>query len=165
MTTTEKFRKTAKGVLTNSYSHQKNRHKVSYSLCELHEMFLKNKRFLRLFKEWEDSNYERKRRPVIDRIDCMKGYDLSNIQILTAHENRYKQNMELRRIRARKIGMYFESRLVKTFKSVSAAVKETGLNQANISSCLTGRRKTAGGHTWKYELNIHQHPELLEATK
>ncbi len=37
--------------------------------------------------------------------------------------------------------------IVETFESVKAAMKSTGLT--NISHCLTGRNKTAGGFIWK----------------
>ena len=46
------------------------------------------------------------------------------------------------------------------FKSVSQAVKETGISQGNISSCLTGKRKKAGGFNWFYG-NIYQNKELI----
>ena len=46
--------------------------------------------FIRLFKEWEESGYEYKLTPSIDRIDNSRGYDLDNIQFLTLSENSKK---------------------------------------------------------------------------
>lgn len=40
-----------------------------------------------------------------------------------------------------------------TFKSVSAAAKALGVNAGNISSVLSGRRKTAGGYSFGYASN------------
>ena len=38
--------------------------------------------------------------------------------------------------------------LDRTFKSQTEAVKELGISQGNISNCLTGKIKTAGGYHW-----------------
>jgi hypothetical protein len=37
-----------------------------------------------------------------------------------------------------------------TYESTSAASKATGVNRGNISNCVCGRYKTAGGYHWKY---------------
>lgn len=36
------------------------------------------------------------------------------------------------------------------YPSVTAAAKATGINRGSIHACLTGKRKSAGGYTWKY---------------
>jgi hypothetical protein len=90
----------------------------------------------------------------------MKGYELNNIQILTWAENRYKQRFELKRIRARDVYMILDNKIIKVFKSVSNAVRATGLAQGNISSCLTGKRKTCGGYSWSYD--NPENPDLLK---
>ena len=155
--TTEKYRKTPKGILTNSFNKQINRRPVLYSLRQLHEKFLNNKRFIRLVNEWLKSGCNKQLKPTVDRINCMKHYTLDNIQILTWSENRYKQRFELKRIRARAVFMIQENNIVKTFKSVSDAVNKTGLQQSGISMCLNGHRHTCGGYIWSYE-----NPELLK---
>lgn len=70
--------------------------------------------------------------------------------------------MEFKRIRARKILMIKDNKIIKEFNSQREAVIETGLSQANISSCLNGKRKYCGGYEWKYKSNIYDNPELLE---
>lgn len=40
--------------------------------------------------------------------------------------------------------------LNKTFNSITEAANELNLSIGNISLCLTGRRKKAGGYHWKY---------------
>lgn len=151
---TKKFRRTKKGVLTNSYSHQKSRKTVSYSLIELHQMFLENKRFDRLYNEWVKSGYQKNKKPTIDRINCKIGYSLNNIQCLTWEENRYKQRMETNIFRAKEVVCFKEGKIVANYKSVSDAVRCTGIMQGNLSSCLNGRRKTCGGFMWKYKKEL-----------
>lgn len=36
------------------------------------------------------------------------------------------------------------------FKSIKDAHRRTGINQSNISQACLGKRKTAGGYTWKF---------------
>lgn len=159
MNSIQKFRKTKKGILTNSFSRQKTRKKVLYSLSELHNKFLNDLRFDRLFKEWEKSNYNKNLIPTVDRINCKKDYTLENIHCLTWQENRYKQRMETNIFRAKEIVCLKNNEIIFAFKSVSDAVKKTGIMQGNISSCLTGKRKTCGGYNWKYK-NIYENPEI-----
>lgn len=40
--------------------------------------------------------------------------------------------------------------LVGQFPSMSEAERQTGINQSNISLACNGRRKTAGGYSWRY---------------
>jgi hypothetical protein len=47
-----------------------------------------------------------------------------------------------------------EDNFIKSFEKISFAETELGINNANISSCLKGRLKTAGGYKWKFADNI-----------
>ncbi len=154
---TKKFRKTPRGVLTNMYCHQKSRRIVKYTLEELHNKFLNDRKFIRLMEEWKKNRYDKKYKPTIDRIDCKKPYTLTNIQCLTWTENRYKQRMELKRIRAKKVYQITGNKIVDVHSSVTRAVKKTGLCQSGISMCLNGKRKYCGGYRWSYE-----NPDLLK---
>lgn len=160
LSATEKYRRTRKGVLTNSYGHQKARRPVEYSLAEFQGAFLNDIKFNRLYGQWLNSGCNRQLKPTVDRINCKKGYTLDNIQCLTWAENRYKQRMEIKMIRARTVYMVLGDKIVNIFKSVTDAVRKTGLHQGNISSCLHGHRKTCGGYGWSYE-----NPELLTAER
>lgn len=159
LATTARYRKTPRGVLTNSYAHQRHRRNVEYSLAEFHERFLKSKRFLRLFDEWIKQGCIREMKPTIDRINAKKGYTLDNIQILTWAENRFKQNME-RRHRGGAVLQMIGNKVVKRFKSQKEAARLTGLSQGSLSMALNGKRQTAGGYRWKREI-IHENPNLL----
>lgn len=123
----------------------------NYSLVELHNRFLEDRKFDRIYKEWIRSGYDKQFKPSLDRIDCMKPYTLKNLHILSWAENRYKQRMEFKRIRARTVLMKKGDEIIRKFKSVSHAVRETGLHQGNISSCLHNKRITVGGYKFIYE--------------
>lgn len=41
--------------------------------------------------------------------------------------------------------------LIKEYKSATDAMKETGIKNDNISHCLRGKSKSAGGFMWKYK--------------
>ncbi len=165
MNATQKFRRTPKGVLTNSYTHQRARRPVLYTLAQFHARFLNDPKFLRLHKEWLESGCIREKTPTVDRINSKLGYVLGNIQILTWAENRHKQNME-RRARKGVVLQYRNGKLVDRFKSQKEAVKRTGLNQALVSAVLNGKRSHTGGFQFVYEPevigNIYENPELLK---
>lgn len=154
---TQKYRKTKKGVLTNIYNHCKNRKKINFTLKEFHEKYMNDIVFVRLYNEWIKHNFDIQYKPTIDRIDCLKDYSFDNIHWLSWKDNRYKQRMEFKRIRAKKNLMMKDDIIIKKFNSQREAVIKTGLSQANISSCLNGKRKHCGGYKWIYE-----NPELLE---
>lgn len=44
----------------------------------------------------------------------------------------------------------FQGLLIVEYPSIAAAAKATGINRGSIHACLSGKRKTAGGFTWKY---------------
>ena len=159
---TKKYRKTKKGVLTNIYNHCKNRRNVNFSLEQFQEKYINNIVFTRLYNEWIKHNCNIQYKPTIDRINCFKDYSFDNIHWLSWKENRYKQRMELKRIRARKIVMIKNNVIIEEFDSQREAVIKTGLSQGNISNCLNGKRKFCGGYEWKYKDNIYENPELLE---
>ena len=154
---TAKYRRTKKGILTNIYSHQKSRYRVDYTLKQLHGMFLRNHRFNRLYHEWVKSGYCKQLKPTIDRVYCKRHYTLRNIQCLTWAENRFKQRMELKLLRAKPVYRILNDKVVRTYKSVSHAVITTGLQQSGISMCLNGHRQYCGGFEWSYS-----NPELIE---
>lgn len=155
---TRKFRKTKKGVLTNIYQHLKQRNKVDFSLKEFHERFLEDKKFLKLFSEWEKSNYNIQLKPSIDRIDCKKHYYFKNIQMMTWGENRYKQSkLDGKRGKKPRVFQMLGEKVIKIFQSQRHCVKELGVSQGNLSMVLTGKRNFVNGYKFIYE-----NPELLE---
>lgn len=55
------------------------------------------KTFISLYRNWQDSNYDRKKAPSVDRIDNNKGYTVDNMQWLTLSANCVKANKEVKR--------------------------------------------------------------------
>lgn len=164
---TQKFRKTPKGVLTNLYSKMKERAKnknielPDFDLKEFHEMYLKDTIFLRIFYEWEKSNYAKAKKPSIDRINNKIGYLKNNIHMISWSENRFKQSME-RRSRKGKVAQILNNKIVKIWSSQREVYKKLNLSQSMLSGALTGKYKTAYGFEWKY---IYENPDLLKEGK
>lgn len=53
--------------------------------------------------------------------------------------------------RKRKIKQYNKNNeYIKTWECISKAAKELNITEQHISACCRGKRKTAGGYTWKY---------------
>lgn len=148
--TNTRYRRSRKGRLTTAFFAQKRRMNVSYSLKEFHDRFLNDKRYIRLHDEWVKSNYKKQLIPSFDRTNRKMGYSFDNITVMTWTENRYKQRMEMTTIYAREVGKYLGDQLIGVYKSVSDAVEKTGVRQGNLSTCLSGRRRTVSGYSWRY---------------
>ena len=168
---TRKYRFTPKGILTNMYDKQRARSKArglpppSYSLNELHKLFLGDSKFNRLYREWVEHGCNSNLKPSIDRINRQKPYTLGNIHIVTWGENRFKETMEMRRRKGEVLQFNTSGLLLGRYKSQREAVMKTGISQGNMSEALNGRRSRAGGFKWAYRGevigNIYENPELL----
>ena len=156
LNSTRKYRRTAKGVLTNSYHKQIERCKQagkelpSYSLEELHNRFLRNTDFLLIYYQWVGGGYKYYDKPSIDRIDNTKGYTMENIQMLTWQDNRHKGDIENSHITTEVIQCTMGGGILARFMSMKEAVKLTGCHQSLISACCRGKRKQTGGYRWQY---------------
>lgn len=97
---THKYEKTIDGFLVRKYRNMKSRiigiQKLKAhlykgkTLLDKKEFYLwskQNKTFKKLFREWEESLYDRKLCPSVDRIDSSKGYTLENMEWVTHSEN------------------------------------------------------------------------------
>lgn len=66
----------------------------SYTLQDLYDRYLESYKFIRLYKNWVKSDYNKNCTPSLDRIDPDKSYTLDNIQIMTWQENNIKGHKE-----------------------------------------------------------------------
>ena len=96
------YHRTYKGVTWRTYSSQKcsaktrNHHPPTYTLHHLQDWCFSQPIFYKLYNNWVKSGYQRKMKPSVDRIDCLKSYTLDNIQLMTFHENMVKGRKEWR---------------------------------------------------------------------
>jgi len=154
---TQKYRHTPKGVLTNLYGKMKKRNKkrgfgdLPFSLEEFHDRYLYDFSFLQLFNLWKNSNYQKKNKPSIDRINPNFGYSFENMEFLSWEENRKKSDMENSKVTT-SIDMFDKEtgNLIMKFDSVKNAVEYTGLSQGNIVMCCQGKRNYVGPYVFKY---------------
>ncbi len=157
---TQNYRKTPKGVLTNMYHKMKSRREVEFSLSEFHERYLCDPKFLRLHEEWIKSGMDKMKKPSLDRISNKKGYTVSNTHMITWAENRHKQVME-RRSRKGCVLQFLNGEVVAEYKSQKEAVSKTGISQGNMSEVLNKKRAHCNGFVFVYKSNTHQNPELI----
>jgi len=96
----KKYEKTPKGFLMRLYRNMKSRvegiQKIKFHLYKGKSILNKDEfyiwatgssKFKLLFKDYEDSNYDRKLAPSVDRINSDKGYNLNNMEFVTMSEN------------------------------------------------------------------------------
>ena len=55
------------------------------------------------------------------------------------------------RIDSKRISQFHGGLYVKTYESLSEAVRNTKLSRSAINNCLNNRSKSCGGYFWKYE--------------
>lgn len=97
---TRKYEKTPKGFLMRLYRNMQSRvsgvqkgkfhlykGKILLPRQEFYDWSLNNPSFLSMFKTWEESKYDRKLTPTVDRINPELGYEISNMRWLTHSEN------------------------------------------------------------------------------
>ena len=97
---TKRYEKTKKGFLMRLYRNMQSRvtgvqrlkshlykNKYLLSRSEFYKWSLGSKAFHKLFKVWEQSDYERKLCPSVDRINPKEGYHIKNMEWVTHSEN------------------------------------------------------------------------------
>jgi len=97
---TKKYEKTKNGFLMRMYRNMSSRingiqwrkahlysGKSLMSKLEFYEFAKNDANFEVLFSNWQQSNYDRKLAPSIDRIDSSKGYEIGNVRFVTFSEN------------------------------------------------------------------------------
>lgn len=154
---TDRYRESVKGVLTNIYDHLRRRNRdkfgeeLPFSLVEFQKRYEKDKKFVKLYTCWKESEYQYYKKPSIDRKNPDKPYSFENMEIMTWEENRRKGEKERSRITTSVSMFSIDGEHIADFKSIKEAVAKTGLNQSGITSCCTGRYRSTGGYVFKYK--------------
>ena len=149
------YRRTKNGLLVNIYNRSKFFHIMEFTRKEFIDKFLNDKKFNRLFYEWEKSNYKKQLVPSLDRIDNKKNYSFDNIHFMTWSENRFKQSaLDGKRGRKPAVLQILNGKIIKRFPSQRMTVKLLNISQGNLSSVLNNRRKHINGYKFIYEGKI-----------
>jgi len=123
---------------------------------ELVDWLIKQPKYLRLHKEWVESDYSRWLAPSCDRTDDYKPYSLERIEIKTWKENLNKSHFD--RVsgvnnKASKtiVQLALDLEFVEEYYSMKEAYRQTNIGHANISEVCNGNRSTAGGFKWMHK--------------
>ena len=178
MNSTQRFRKTPKGVLTNLYSKMKERNikkgfgELPFSLKELHDRFLNNDDYIKQFNIWVKNSYKKEFKPSFDRINPTIGYALDNMQILSWSENRKKADWEKSFLYTTPVVMYdMNGNVIRAFESTKEACSMTELSQSAITMCCQGKSHSVKGYVFKYRgdrfrcKKSYDNPELLKVER
>lgn len=107
--------------------------------------FINDITFLRLFKEWQDSGFQYKLAPSIDRINNDGNYHLDNIQIITHGANSSKDQETVPLL------VYKNGKIFTKFKSILEAAKVLKVHTSNIHKVLNGKRNHTGGYYFEID--------------
>ncbi len=94
------YDRTEKGVVRVIYKTQVRNSKArkmelpSYTKQELKEWLYKNN-FKSLYDNWVSSDFDKYKKPSVDRLDDFKSYSFENIRLVTWDENRAHQNQDI----------------------------------------------------------------------
>ena len=96
---------------------------------------------------WLIEGADKMKNPSIDRRDNDGHYTHENCRFMERGDNSSRSS-------SKPVTQMFNGIKIKTFKSLTEACKQTGVSVGNISSCVTGKTKTAGGFIWKNAKNV-----------
>ena len=96
-------------------------------------------------------------KPIVNHIDCDKQNNCAiNLEWCSQKENINHSVMlgHYENVGAEKkmVKQYdFQGNLIKTYKSISAAARDSGIFASNISKCCHGKLKSSGGYIWRLQ--------------
>ena len=105
------------------------------------------KKIHRLVAEAYLDNLEDKR-DINHKDNCRTNNCINNLEWVTHQENCNSKNHKPREKGTHKKVLCVETGIV--YVSQAEASRATGIGSYNISNCITGKQKTAGGYHWRY---------------
>lgn len=158
---TNEYFKTKQGLTVSIYTAQRCNSKnrgyspPAYNLSQLRDWIFSKEKFHTLYDEWVNSDYDKSKRPSVDRLDDYKEYSLDNIRVVTWKENYKKSHSDkingINKKGLRPVSQYsIDGNFIDEFYSAAQASRETGVCRPNITKCCSGERRWAGGFVWKY---------------
>lgn len=151
---------TEKGVIRVIYKTQRRNSIVrkmtppEYSKKELRQWLYENN-FKELFDKWVKSNYDKKSKPSVDRIDDFKPYSLDNIQLGTWQDNINHFVSDIMSgtgkhgLRTKPILQFFDGKLSAQYVSYNSAKRTVGYSFERVIN--TGRPDKSKGFVWYYK--------------
>ena len=124
-----------------------------FSKQELREWLFENK-LNDLWQQYVSSEYDINKKPSIDRIDDYKGYEFSNMQLITWRENLLKGVNGIKHHRNCKNEHFYKpvfvwnksGRFIGKFENQTQAAEFLSCHITSISRCIVGKRKTIKKH-------------------
>jgi len=145
--------KTYKGRLQRMLSNLKTRAKNKGYICSIEfeefKDWAESKNYSAIYYFWKSSGYSLENVPTVDRIDALKPYEFSNMQIISYKNNIDKSRKEIKS-NHKKVVQILKNGEEKEFSSVNQASISTGVQASNISRACNKQRKSAGGFQWRY---------------
>ena len=127
-----------------------------YSKSELKDWLYSQSTFHKLYNNWKNLGFISNFKPSIDRLDDNIGYLFENISITTWKKNidkSYQDRKNGKLITSQNkltVQLTLDGKIINTFCSVKEAGRKTGIDRTNIGACCRNKRKTAGGHKWRF---------------
>lgn len=149
--TNQRYKRGVRGVLTGMYNNHVERsrkygYRIGYEKEELYEIYARDPLFLRLYKKWVESGYDKWRKPSLDRINPYKGYTIDNMRLMTWRENWEKGRKEWAKKNQKRV------RVENTFtgsvvycESMKEAAEYIGCSVSAVSVVASKRRKEVMG--------------------
>lgn len=148
-----KYKRSRRGVLTIMYHKMASRHPITFTRREFQDRYYADIKYNRLINAWERSGFQKNLKPSVDRINPKLPYTLANINMLTWAENRFKQAKTDGKLKGRRppVLVFKDGVQIGRYRSQADLIKKLGLEQANVSAVLRGKRRFIASYTLCYE--------------
>ena len=153
-------KRTKEGLVSEIYSEQKSSSKdrshtmPNYSKETLIKWVFSQSNFEQLYYDWVNSEYNKWKRPSIDRLKDNLPYSLDNIRLVTWEVNNKQSHIDKlsgeNKLDSKTVYKYsLEGNFLCEYNSVSMAARHLELHTSGIVKAVQNKT-TAGGYQWRY---------------